>query len=44
MFFIDKYIPNKNNLNYFHKDTYNFLKTIANTHRFYGTKTKNGCE
>jgi DNA polymerase III delta prime subunit len=30
MFFIDKYIPNKNNLNYFHKDTYNFLKTIAN--------------
>ena len=29
MFFIDKYIPNNHNQNYFHKDTYNFLKTIS---------------
>ena len=30
MFFIDKYIPNSSNSNYFHKDTYAFLKNIAN--------------
>jgi replication factor C subunit 3/5 len=30
MFFIDKYIPNNNNLNFFHKETYNFLKNISN--------------
>jgi replication factor C subunit 3/5 len=29
MFFIDKYIPNEINKTYFHKDTYNFLKIIA---------------
>jgi DNA polymerase III delta prime subunit len=29
MFFIDKYIPNGINRNYFHKDTYDFLKKIA---------------
>ena len=29
MFFIDKYIPNGSNLNYFHKNTYDFLKKIA---------------
>ena len=30
MFFIDKYIPNTNNLNFFHKETYDFLKNISN--------------
>ena len=29
MFFIDKYIPNGSNFNYFHKNTYDFLKKIA---------------
>jgi DNA polymerase III delta prime subunit len=30
MFFIDKYIPNNDNLNFFHKETYDFLKNISN--------------
>jgi DNA polymerase III delta prime subunit len=30
MFFIDKYIPNTDNLNFFHKETYQFLKNISN--------------
>lgn len=43
MFFIDKYIPNEINKTYFHKDTYKFLKIIANDESiphliFYGMK------
>ena len=30
MFFIDKYIPNNYNQNYFHKETYDFLRMISN--------------
>ncbi len=30
MFFIDKYIPNNDNLNFFHKETYDFLKNMSN--------------